>query len=78
MRKHYITKTHNAKGNKHPGIYSKHKDILPKPKTSHIHVNVDMRYICAIQERYPELTLYKAVQQFIMDSIQPIDPKEIK
>lgn len=32
MKTKYLSKTHNAKGNKHPGIYSSRKDICPTPK----------------------------------------------
>lgn len=69
----YVGRTHPSKANKHPGIYNAQKDIAPTPKNIYIHTNLPKEYVCALQSLYPELTLYKALRQYIVDNLKPVD-----
>ena len=72
MRTKYISKTHNSKGQKHPGIYGKQKEICPQPQKVTVNkFSLPKEFACALQEMYPEMSLTQAVKEYLLKTVIP-------
>ena len=71
IRQHYLSKTHHQKGDKHPDIYGRKKEILPCPKNVVINVSIPVECNAILLEMYPDAKSVRyALRQYVIDSLK--------
>ena len=70
-RSHYLSKTHNQHGNKHPGIYGTTEKVKSCPKNVVINVSIPIECNAVLLEMYPEAQSVRyALRQYVIDSLK--------